>query len=71
MLPKISDVKYFVDIFPYARRVEVKAIMKLTNASETPIDSLHYTIDETWDSKIDIPNAELVFGDEKTGICYL
>ncbi len=62
--PKISDVKYFIDIFPYKRDVLVKATMTLVNESESIIDSIHYSIDSRWEPEIKIPNSELVLDDK-------
>ena len=62
--PKISDVKYFIDIFPYKRDVFAKAIMTLVNESESIIDSIHYSIDSRWEPEIKIPNSELVLDDK-------
>jgi len=61
--PKISNIKYFVDIFPYKRDVFVKATMTLVNESESIIDSIHYSIDSRWEPEIKIPNSELVLDD--------
>ncbi|MBN4062261.1 hypothetical protein JYU20_03585 [Bacteroidales bacterium AH-315-I05] len=66
-LPKITDAKYFIDIFPYKRDVNVKAILKLTNETNSPIDSIHYNIDEKWDPNINIPNSDLVYEDKDMG----
>lgn len=65
--PKITDAKYFIDIFPYKRDVLVKAKVKLTNETSTPIDSIHFVIDERWEPQINIPNASLVLNDEEFG----
>jgi ABC-type transport system involved in multi-copper enzyme maturation permease subunit len=62
--PKISDVKYFIDIFPYKRDVFVKATLTLVNESESIIDSIHYSIDSRWEPEIKIPNSELVLDDK-------
>ena len=66
-LPKIAEVKYFVDIFPNDRDVYVKAEIKLVNESDSPIDSIHYTIDVDWQPEISIPHAQLALNDEKYG----
>jgi len=63
-LPKINDIKYFVDIFPYKRDVFVKATMTLVNESESIIDSIHYSIDSRWEPEIKIPNSKLVLDDK-------
>jgi len=66
-LPKITDAKYFIDIFPNKRNVNVKAIMQLTNETDVPIDSIHYIIDEKWNPEINIPNSKLIHEDKDFG----
>ena len=61
--PKISDAKYYIDIFPYKRDVHVKALLEFTNDSGVPVDSIHFTTDPKWNTKINIPNTELVYED--------
>ncbi|TXG37474.1 M1 family aminopeptidase [Seonamhaeicola maritimus] len=65
--PKVTDAKYFIDIFPYKRDVLVKSKLRLTNENSTAIDSLHFVINERWEPKINIPNSELVLEDEEFG----
>ena len=62
--PKINEVKYYIDIFPYKRDVLVKASMTLVNESESIIDSIHYSIDSRWEPDLNIPNSELVLDDK-------
>lgn len=62
--PKVTDAKYFIDIFPEDRNVFVKADIELTNESKQPIDSVHFYFDEDWDTKLNIPNAKVVFTDD-------
>jgi len=64
-LPKIAEIKYFVDIFPEERDAFIKAEMKLVNETDSPIDSIHYTIDKDWQPEINIPNAQLALNDEE------
>ncbi len=61
--PKITDAKYYIDIFPNKRDIHVKADLELTNASESNIDSLHFYMSEDWDTKLIIPNSKEVFND--------
>ena len=64
-LPKITDAKYEIDIFPYKRDVYVKATLKLTNETHAAIDSIHFNLDKQWEPQISIPNSDLVFHDEE------
>jgi hypothetical protein len=66
-LPKITDAKYFIDIFPSERDVNVKAILELTNETNSSIDSLHFSVDEKWLPEFKIPNSKLVYEDKKLG----
>ncbi|WP_296382489.1 M1 family aminopeptidase [Winogradskyella sp.] len=61
--PKITDAKYFIDIFPNKRDIHVKADIELTNESNVAIDSLHFFNNEGWDTKLNIPNAKPVYKD--------
>lgn len=66
-LPKLTDIRYFIDIFPYDRDVKVKATIELTNTHSVAIDSLHFTINPEWEPEFEIPNAELVLDDQDLG----
>lgn len=66
-LPKVTDAKYFIDIFPEDRNVFVNSKIQLTNENNTIIDSLHFVISETWEQDIKIPNSKLVLKDEEFG----
>ena len=61
--PKLTDAKYYIDIFPNKRDILVKADIELTNESEKAIDSLHFYTNEGWDTKLNIPNAKPVYKD--------
>lgn len=67
VLPKVTDAKYFIDIFPSKRDVEVRAVLQLTNESQYPIDSIHYNLNDDWDTDILIPGAGLVYDDKEIG----
>ncbi len=67
LLPKITDAKYMIDIFPEDRHVEVKAIVQLTNKEALEIDSIHFITNDKWETKILIPGSRLVFEDKNSG----
>ncbi|MCB0482025.1 MAG: hypothetical protein KDC83_11375 [Flavobacteriales bacterium] len=62
--PKICAVTYYIDIFPSERRTDVSADVLITNTSEQSLDSIHFTIDQDWNQKIELPNATLSFEDK-------
>ena len=61
--PKVTNTKYYIDIFPNERDIHVKARIEMTNATDKPIDSLHIYKNEGWDMKFNIPNAKPVYKD--------
>ncbi len=62
--PKITYAKYVVDIFPEKRDLLAKSGLILTNETDQTIDSLHLIIDDSWNMKIHLKNAKLVFEDK-------
>merc|ERR1711974_236274 len=48
---------------PNKRDIHVKADLDLTNASDKPIDSLHFYGSDGWDTKLNIPNGTVVYKD--------
>lgn len=79
--PKITDIKYHVDIFPNERNVFSKTIITLENNGNYAIDSLHYSLfsfldgvgqgvelkKSNWIKKMSIPGSELVYDDKELG----
>ncbi len=66
-MPKIKAVNYFIDIFPDQRNVNVKAKIQLSNESTEAINSLHFNLNEEWDTTFSIPNATLSYEDKDFG----
>lgn len=64
--PKITGISYNIDLFPHERKVDLKAEMTLTNATNETIDSIFFTLDDDWQTSIEGPLAEAWF-DEKFG----
>ena len=65
--PKITDAKYLINVYPEKRNLLAVSGLVLQNKSNQAIDSLHYTIDEDWNMKLHIKNAELVYEDRDLG----
>lgn len=63
-MPKVTELKMAVDIYPEARNVKVHADVTIENQTDGPIDSLHFNINEDWETEIIIPGAELVYDDK-------
>jgi len=65
--PKLLAASYNIDIFPEERDVKAVVEASLINQTGVSIDSVHFTIQESWEHKINIAGAEQVFNDEETG----
>ncbi len=75
--PKITEVKYEVDIYPEERDFLAKTYLTLENKTDEAIDSLHFTflnvpyssimVNAQWDIKLNIPNATLAVDDIEIG----
>ncbi|WP_400074885.1 M1 family aminopeptidase [Winogradskyella sp. R77965] len=61
--PKVTNAKYYIDIFPNERDIHVKADIELVNESNKTIDSLHFYDGEGWDTTLHIPSANIVYKD--------
>ena len=66
-LPKITSVKYFIDLYPEDRNVTSRSEIEFQNKTGQTIDSLFFTVDTNWDLEIDIPGAQLSLFDEERG----
>ncbi len=66
-LPILTDIDYFIDIFPKKRDVLVKADGRFKNKSDQPIDSLFFNTDENWNPVIKVNNSQLVLNDTILG----
>ncbi|WP_238527967.1 M1 family metallopeptidase [Aquimarina agarivorans] len=66
-LPKIQKIHYFVDLFPYRRSFDAKAIATLANETNTAIDAIHFNTNSNFKTVINIPNAVLELNDSIMG----
>jgi ABC-2 type transport system permease protein len=64
-LPKITAIEYGIDIFPHRRGVDVLAGLTLKNEGTENIDSLFFTLDNSWDTDISGKGLEEVWFDEE------
>jgi len=63
----ITDATYYIDIYPHQRAAKGKAELWVTNRSGEPIDSLHFTLLDDYQQKVELPNSERVYNDEQLG----
>jgi ABC-type transport system involved in multi-copper enzyme maturation permease subunit len=65
--PTITDVTYHIDIYPEERNLKTKSELKLVNKTNHPIDSIHFVVNDDWETTIDIAGAKLVLNDQEIG----
>ena len=58
--PRGTDFKYTIDLFPESRRVTIKGVYWAKNKGVTPIDSIHFTIAQDFETTIDIAGARKI-----------
>jgi ABC-type transport system involved in multi-copper enzyme maturation permease subunit len=66
--PRMTNLKYFIDIYPNERDVKARAEITMANKSTQPIDSVHFTLTGStngFKKQVFIPGAKLVFDDKK------
>ncbi len=61
--PSITDATYFIDVFPSERKAMINCNLLLTNKTQQPIDSIHFSINENYDQQVNIPNSQQVYAD--------
>lgn len=67
-LPRITDVKVEVDIFPEERRVELRGRYVMKNKTAVSIDTLHMSIPSIVTiNSLELPDHELVLADPELG----
>jgi ABC-type transport system involved in multi-copper enzyme maturation permease subunit len=66
-LPRITSIRYDIDIFPERRALRMKADQELVNKSEEPIASLHMVLDRSFDYEIQLDGAKLESFDRELG----
>ncbi|RZN82975.1 MAG: hypothetical protein EVB11_06465 [Winogradskyella sp.] len=62
--PKVTDSRYFIDIFPNKRDIHIKAELEMTNATDQPIDSIHIYNNRDWNTNLKMSNAKSVYKDD-------
>lgn len=65
-LPKITDQKLAIDIYPYQKRLHIKGTFVLMNKTSKRLDSLHLSLNRKMQvQELSIQNAQLIYDDKK------
>ncbi len=63
--PKVTSVRYEIDIYPETRSMRMAGKQTILNKSEAPIDTLHVNLANLYETTLEIPNAKLEVDDKK------
>lgn len=66
-LPRITSIRYDIDIYPERRALRMKAEQELVNKSEEPIASVHMVLDRDFEYAIELEGAKLESFDREFG----
>src|SRR5579872_6131546 len=63
--PRVTDVKYAIDIYPDTRNITMHGDEAIRNETSQPIQDIHFTLDNNYDTDIDLGSATLVKDDRR------
>lgn len=62
--PRITDIHYFIELYPQERKLHVKAEQWIKNKGARPIDSVLFTMPVSYKGEVLIPNAKEILNDK-------
>ena len=63
--PRITDVKYAIDIYPETRGMEMRGEQTIVNKTGQPLSEIHFTLADNYDTKIEVPGGKLTKDDAR------
>ncbi|HUK26170.1 MAG TPA: M1 family aminopeptidase [Terriglobales bacterium] len=63
--PRITDVKYDIDIFPQTRGMEMRGAQTIVNKTSQPLREVDFTLTNNYDTQIEVPGAKLTNNDTR------
>jgi ABC-2 type transport system permease protein len=63
--PRITDVKYAIDIYPEVRGMEMRGEQVIVNKTPQPLTEVLFTLAPNYDTRIDMPGAKLAKDDTR------
>jgi ABC-2 type transport system permease protein len=63
--PRVRSVKYAIDIFPSIRNVHIRGEEVIQNSYSHPLDEVHFSLNQLYDTSIDMPGAALTKNDTR------
>jgi hypothetical protein len=66
--PKITKIKYDIDIYPETRNMKLRAEQTIVNKSSQPIETLYINTNRSFNTTLEIPTATLETADERLDV---
>ncbi len=63
--PRATDFKYYIDLFPEERKLNIKGSFWSKNKGTTAIDSIHFTMPLHFKTELKIPGAKNILNNKK------
>jgi ABC-2 type transport system permease protein len=64
-LPRITSVRYEIDLHPETRNMEMRGEQTIKNETGQPLREIHFTTDDNYDTQIELDGATLTKDDER------
>ncbi|MFZ0636524.1 MAG: M1 family aminopeptidase [Candidatus Acidiferrales bacterium] len=64
-LPRITDVKFAIDLYPESRNMEMRGEQTIQNETDQPLREIHFSLDPNYDTQIDLGGARLIHDDRR------
>jgi ABC-2 type transport system permease protein len=63
--PRITDVKYAIDIYPETRGMEMRGDQTIVNKTSQPLSEVLFTLAPNYDTRIEVPGGKLAKDDAR------
>ncbi len=63
--PRVTDVKYAIDIYPKTRGMEMRGEQTIVNKTSQPLTEIQFSLAPYYDTSVDVPGAKLVQNDTR------
>ena len=60
--PRVTDVKYAIDLYPESRNMTMRGQQTIVNQTSKPLTEIHFTLANDYQTTIEIPGREAVPG---------
>jgi len=63
--PRITDVKYAIDLHPETRTMVMHGEQTIKNETNGPIPNIHFVVADNFDTEVDLDSAKLITDDKR------